>query len=162
MEAFLWKGQQTDYAGPGNLDTTFPAPLNRRFLERLTGPLTLRDTGRCRVMEITSGDASNVTVQLEDSNSGQSHAVCRLHTDSSCVLFRVDLTKQLACTLGELFAQCPYDKTGKAVEPVLDSSRYFVLKVVDVASGKHAYLGMGFQERTEAFDFQVALQDWQK
>lgn len=64
--------------------------------------------------------------------------------------------------LGELFAQSPYDKTGKAVEAVLDSSRYFVLKVVDAKSGKHAYLGMGFQDRGEAFDFQVALQDWQK
>lgn len=63
---------------------------------------------------------------------------------------------------GELFAQCPYDKTGKSVEAVLDSSRYFVLKVVDVKTGKHAYLGMGFQDRGEAFDFQVALQDWQK
>ncbi|KAJ1657198.1 hypothetical protein IWQ61_003366, partial [Dispira simplex] len=32
---------------------------------------------------------------------------------------------------GELFAQCNYDQQGVAVEPVLDSSRYFVLKVED-------------------------------
>lgn len=63
---------------------------------------------------------------------------------------------------GELFAQCPYDLAGKAVEPTLDSSRYFALRVIDVNSGKSAYLGMGFRERPEAFDFQVALQDWQK
>lgn len=65
------------------------------------------------------------------------------------------------CT-GDLFAQCPFDLSGKSLEPVLDSSRYFVLKVVDINTGKSAYLGLGFRERSEAFDFQVALQDWQK
>lgn len=43
---------------------------------------------------------------------------------------------------GELFANAPYDMDGKAVEPVLDSSRYFVLRVQDPQSGKHAFLGM--------------------
>lgn len=40
------------------------------------------------------------------------------------------------------------------MEPVLDSSRYFVLRV-DGDGGKRAYIGMGFQERGDAFDFQV-------
>jgi hypothetical protein len=63
---------------------------------------------------------------------------------------------------GQLFAQCPYDASGSSVEQVTDSSRYFVLKIQDVASGRHAFVGLGFTDRNEAFDFNVALQDHQK
>ncbi|EJU00768.1 adaptin ear-binding coat-associated protein 1 NECAP-1 [Dacryopinax primogenitus] len=62
---------------------------------------------------------------------------------------------------GELFAQAPYDKTGAAVEAVLDSSRYFVFRV-EGEGGRKAYIGVGFEERTESFDFNVALQDYVK
>jgi len=60
---------------------------------------------------------------------------------------------------GEAFAICPVDAT--AVEPVVDSSRYFVLKIQD-GQGRHAFVGMGFTERNEAFDFNAALQDHEK
>ncbi|CEH16510.1 aaa atpase containing von willebrand factor type a [Ceraceosorus bombacis] len=62
---------------------------------------------------------------------------------------------------GELFALSPYDLSGQSVEPVLDSSRYFVLRVEN-EGGKRAFIGMGFQDRSDSFDFQVALQDWTK
>ncbi|AFR92598.1 adaptin ear-binding coat-associated protein 2 [Cryptococcus neoformans C23] len=58
---------------------------------------------------------------------------------------------------GELFAQVNYVSPWNQVEPVLDSSRYFVLRV-EGEGGKRAYIGMGFAERGESFDFQVALQ----
>ena len=108
---------------------------------------------------------------------------------------------------GELFAKCPVDDyPGLAVEAVLDSSRYFVLKIVDDSgtcvfclfvclvgcffffwcmvqmsrsffefilsellnnflflflsgTGRHAFIGMGFQDRGDSFDFNVAMQD---
>ncbi|GAA5826210.1 hypothetical protein JCM11251_007210 [Rhodosporidiobolus azoricus] len=67
---------------------------------------------------------------------------------------------------GELFAQAPYAPSkanpNGGCEAVLDSSRYFVITVVDATSGQKAYVGMGFPERTESFDFNVALQDWSK
>ena len=61
--------------------------------------------------------------------------------------------------LGDLFAACPVDAfPGLAVEAVSDSSRYFVLRLQD-PSGRHAFVGMGFQDRGDAFDFNVALQE---
>ncbi|KAF9066323.1 adaptin ear-binding coat-associated protein 1 NECAP-1 [Rhodocollybia butyracea] len=63
-------------------------------------------------------------------------------------------------TTGELFAKADYDPAKPSVEAVLDSSRYFVVRVED--SGRKAYIGMGFIERTDSFDFNVALQDYTK
>uniref|UniRef100_A0A8C7AYH1 NECAP endocytosis associated 2 n=1 Tax=Neovison vison TaxID=452646 RepID=A0A8C7AYH1_NEOVI len=62
-------------------------------------------------------------------------------------------------TSGELFAQAPVDQfPGTAVESVTDSSRYFVIRIED-GNGRRAFIGIGFVDRGDAFDFNVALQD---
>jgi adaptin ear-binding coat-associated protein 1/2 len=61
-------------------------------------------------------------------------------------------------SVGTLFAACPYTSE-KDVEPVVDSSRFFAITVRDPSSGKKAILGIGFEERAEAFDFGIALQE---
>ncbi len=113
--------------------------------------------GRLRIME--SSNSPTCSIRLEDGDTG------------------------------ELFAECPYDVKGTSVEPVLDSSRYFVLRVESQGpdgAKKKAYIGMGvscrpplarhkrildpltslqcqqFQDRSDSFDFNVALQDWTK
>ncbi|XP_046881036.1 adaptin ear-binding coat-associated protein 2 [Hypomesus transpacificus] len=60
---------------------------------------------------------------------------------------------------GELFAQATVDTyPGVAVEAVTDSSRYFVVRIQD-DTGRHAFIGLGFADRGDSFDFNVALQD---
>ncbi|XP_025425092.1 NECAP-like protein CG9132 [Sipha flava] len=71
-----------------------------------------------------------------------------------------------ACTLkledrnnGELFAKCPIDQyPGLAIESVSDSSRYFVVRIQD-ENGRAAFIGLGFGDRSDSFDLNVALQD---
>ncbi|KAK9239807.1 hypothetical protein V1525DRAFT_371626 [Lipomyces kononenkoae] len=89
--------------------------------------------GRLRVLEIAS-DATASRIR------------CELHLEDN--------------KTGELFASAPYLVTGKGVEQVTDSSRFFVVRVVD--GDRHAYLGMGFMERSEALDFNIALQDFKR
>mmetsp|Transcript_2442 Transcript_2442/g.5012 ORF Transcript_2442/g.5012 Transcript_2442/m.5012 type:complete len:354 (-) Transcript_2442:48-1109(-) len=73
-------------------------------------------------------------------------------------------------TTGALFAACPIPNDKPlvtAVEPVIDSSRYFCLRIVDTtgAAGgggsapRHAFVGLGFSDRAHAYDFTATLQD---
>ncbi|KAI0848118.1 DUF1681-domain-containing protein [Daldinia vernicosa] len=72
---------------------------------------------------------------------------------------KTDIILEDAST-GQLFAAAPYTAAA-VVEPVSDSSRFFALRVQDDA-GRKATLGVGFEERSEAFDFGVSLQEAQK
>jgi hypothetical protein len=68
--------------------------------------------------------------------------------------------KMLDNSDGKLFAQCtiPNGDHEKYVERVIDSSRYFVLKITN--KDRHAFIGMGFEDRNDAFDFNCALSDF--
>lgn len=61
---------------------------------------------------------------------------------------------------GQLFAAAPYTDPS-AVEAALDSSRFFAVRVVG-DGGMKAVLGIGFEERSEAIDFGIALQEAMK
>jgi len=61
---------------------------------------------------------------------------------------------------GELFAASPYASEA-AVQPAQDSSRFFAVRVVG-EGGMKATLGIGFEDRSEAFDFGIALGEARK
>lgn len=62
----------------------------------------------------------------------------------------------------ELWAECPISiPLHTCVERVIDSSRYFVIRVVDSQTSKHAFIGLGYAEREVAGDFYGALIDYQ-
>eukprot|EP00922_Rhytidocystis_sp_ex-Travisia-forbesii_P050939 GHVS01075664.1.p1 GENE.GHVS01075664.1~~GHVS01075664.1.p1 ORF type:complete len:357 (+),score=78.72 GHVS01075664.1:290-1360(+) len=68
--------------------------------------------------------------------------------------------KLLDVNTAKLFAQCPVTENyEQSVERTMDSSRYFALRVDD-GRGRHAFIGMGFESRNDAFDFNCALSDY--
>ncbi|KAL5109386.1 Adaptin ear-binding coat-associated protein 1 [Taenia crassiceps] len=86
-------------------------------------------TGRLRVVTRSGSSDSLLYIRLEDAVSGR------------------------------LYAQCPVEAfPSVAVEQVLDSSRYFVIRLVS-DDGRTVFVGIGFAERSDAFDLNVAIQD---
>lgn len=61
---------------------------------------------------------------------------------------------------GQLFAGAPYTQP-EVVQQAIDSTRFFAVRVQG-EGGRKATLGIGFEERHEAFDFSVALQEAKK
>lgn len=77
------------------------------------------------------------------------------------VVERGDLTVVLLVDrqTGAIFAVCPV-KEG-AIDRCVDSSRYFVVRVEN-ANGRHMFIGVAFNERNDAFDFNISLEDSRK
>mmetsp|Transcript_697 Transcript_697/g.1296 ORF Transcript_697/g.1296 Transcript_697/m.1296 type:complete len:282 (+) Transcript_697:246-1091(+) len=67
-----------------------------------------------------------------------------------------------------LFALClvdldsPKKKVEHFVDSVVDSSRYFVVRISDTKTGRHANIGVGFRERDDASNFRMALQEYER
>lgn len=66
------------------------------------------------------------------------------------------------------FAQCnvrvdlhnPSHKIEHWVNPVVDSSRYFSLRIKDSKTGREAFIGVGFRERTDATNLRMSIEDY--
>lgn len=71
--------------------------------------------------------------------------------------------KTLVCTIKlDPDVRSPASRLDHWVASCIDSSRYFVLRMVDEKSKRQAMIGIGFRERGVAYDFNAALVDWYK
>ena len=64
-----------------------------------------------------------------------------------------------------LFGECPIEVQPKGdiiafVDGVIDSSRYYVVRMQDRASTRTTMIGIGFRDREVAFDFKNALNEY--
>eukprot|EP00579_Thalassiosira_antarctica_P012816 CAMPEP_0201934112 /NCGR_PEP_ID=MMETSP0903-20130614/32942_1 /ASSEMBLY_ACC=CAM_ASM_000552 /TAXON_ID=420261 /ORGANISM="Thalassiosira antarctica, Strain CCMP982" /LENGTH=274 /DNA_ID=CAMNT_0048474235 /DNA_START=201 /DNA_END=1023 /DNA_ORIENTATION=- len=54
----------------------------------------------------------------------------------------------------------PGHKIEHWVNPVVDSSRYFAVRIKDSKTGREAFIGVGFRERTDATNFRMSIEDY--
>jgi hypothetical protein len=123
-------------------------------------------TARIRIIEtatVAANDEETVKtdIRLEDPKSGDLFANCPYEVPrippSSFYLILLPLF-QLLCYAPYGYAQLIWIQQGAfCVEQVVDSSRFFAVRVVD--GPRKAVLGVGFEDRGNAFDFGVALQE---
>jgi hypothetical protein len=79
------------------------------------------------------------------------------HADRDALAVTINLEDP---STGELFAASLYTSEA-VVQSALDSSRFFALRVSG-EGGMKATLGLGFEDRSDAFDFGIALREARK
>mmetsp|Transcript_22291 Transcript_22291/g.46866 ORF Transcript_22291/g.46866 Transcript_22291/m.46866 type:complete len:298 (-) Transcript_22291:304-1197(-) len=114
--------------------------------------------------------------RAEDWNLAKPLATCKLEAlrrdNSLCINIMADRPKPGApagATETYLFAQSnitvdfsnPSHKMDRWVMSVVDSSRYFALRISDPKTGREAFIGVGFRERMDATNFKMSLQDYE-
>jgi len=113
--------------------------------------------------------------RAEDWNLATPLATCSLivnrRDDSLCINIMAERPKANAppgATESYLFAQSIIQvksdqsshKLEHWVEPVVDSSRYFAMRIRDSRTGREAFIGIGFRERNDATNFRMTMEDY--
>ncbi|KAK4191948.1 adaptin ear-binding coat-associated protein 1 [Podospora australis] len=101
-------------------------------------------TARLRVLETTFDSPSSSSPESDETNT----------------VTKVDILLEHPTT-ATLFAAAPFTASA-IVTPCTDSSRFFALRIQDPSTKSKATIGIGFEERSEAFDFGVVLQECAK
>ena len=115
--------------------------------------------------------------RAEDWNLAKPLATCSLDVtrrdNALCINIMADRPKPGApsgATESYIFAQSeikidisasrPSQKLEYWVDPVTDSSRYFAVRIKDSKTGREAFIGVGFRERSDATNFRMCLDDY--
>ena len=112
--------------------------------------------------------------RAEDWNLAKPLATCSLivsRLDAAlCINIMAERPKANAppgATESYLFAQSTiqvgaddHKKLEHWVESVIDSSRYFAVRIRDSKTGREAFIGVGFRERNDATNFRMTMEDY--
>jgi len=130
-----------------NVAAIFNEPLQSDMIERVR--LTLKDV---HVFKIPPRHSAN-GYRGADWNDKFWQGIVKIveRGNDHCAILLIDATNDT------IFAVCPIFREG-AVDRCTDSSRYFVLRVENV-DGRHLFIGLAFNERNDAFDFNATLED---
>ena len=122
----------------------------------LTAVMTVRRSGRAAMTQ----NRSPVCIASPLPPSFLAHAVQMTTAEENMWLnvAKEDGTPVATCPI-VLKDEGPESLPEFYAESVVDSSRYFVLRIVDVASQRTAFIGIGFRERHTALRFKETLQD---
>ncbi|EEH49428.1 uncharacterized protein PADG_05507 [Paracoccidioides brasiliensis Pb18] len=137
----------TSMKGYTAADWTVPDPKNNNKTRQIF-------TARLRVLETAIPPPPAAQCQSQSQSQSQPGATAA----GMQVKVKTDILLEDPNT-GNLFAAAPYTDPA-AVEHAIDSSRFFALCVV--GDGRKAILGIGFEDRSDAFDFGVTLQEARK
>lgn len=114
--------------------------------------------------------------RAEDWNLANALATCSLDMIEKDDVLLVNLMSDRPKTDGPkgatekfLFAQSQMDlmtsektSTSYWAEAVVDSSRYFVLRIFNPQTKREATIGIGFRERNDAVNFRMGMQDYER
>ena len=98
-------------------------------------------------------------------NLGQPTLTCTIRVieaGDKCLIKLFDIKSGKLAACSEIFIQenGERSKLDFFMEPVVDSSRYYVLRVGDKRTKRVIYLGIGFRTRPDASCFREAIQDY--
>jgi len=124
----------------------FTEPLQTEMIERVR--LTIKDV---HVFKIPPRHSATGYRGADWKNKFWQGMIKIVERNEHCAILLVEPTTS------NIFAVCPVFREG-AVDRCVDSSRYFVLRVEN-ADGRHLFIGIAFNERNDAFDFNATLED---
>lgn len=151
------------------------AKKKKKRHQKLEGLLSVEDPGAAVDVEVCLLKIRECFVYSVGSRKGTTGYFCKswglenpLWSGSLHIMMFDDCLKLVMLKNKQIFcesAPIPLREVGVKkplsayIESCVDSSRYFVVRVMDPMSKRVVHLGIGFRERSEAFDFNATISD---
>jgi len=115
----------------------------------------------CSLIVLHRDNALLIRLLADQPKKGGPPGAKEQHLFAQCKV-QLDLSANDNASRGtSISPQHPKPKMDYWVEPVVDSSRYFAIRISDETSKREAHVGIGFRERNDALSFKMSLQEYE-